>query len=103
MRPYPVDSVESVREITRPYIRAHGEPVAWGKEGALALGIDDLEGSHPDFGDPTEIRGGEIPVYWGCGVTPQQVVIDSKIDGVVVSHAPGHMLVLDSLVKDVCA
>ncbi|KAL0065757.1 hypothetical protein AAF712_007240 [Marasmius tenuissimus] len=103
MRPYPVDSVESVREITRPYVRTHGEPVAWGEKGARTLGIDDPEGTHPDFGDPTEIREGEIPIYWGCGVTPQQVVIDSEIDGIVISHAPGHMLVLDLLVKEVCA
>ncbi|KAL0571832.1 hypothetical protein V5O48_010128 [Marasmius crinis-equi] len=102
MRPYPTESLEAVREITRPYIRAHGEPVAWGTKGARTLGIEDPDGDHPDFGDPTEIREGEIPVYWGCGVTPQQVVIDSGIEGVVVSHAPGHMLVLDQLVKAVC-
>ncbi|KAF9260697.1 DUF1445-domain-containing protein [Marasmius fiardii PR-910] len=102
MRPYAVDVIERVRAITRPYVQAHGEPVGWGLEGARALGVNDPDGRHPDFGDPTEIREGEIPVYWGCGVTPQQAVIDSGIEGVVVSHAPGHMLVLDLLAKDVC-
>ncbi|KAK7049946.1 hypothetical protein VNI00_005376 [Paramarasmius palmivorus] len=102
MRPYPLEAIDSVRAITRPYVRAHGEPVAWGANGARALGIDDVAGLRPDHGDPSDIRAGEVPVYWGCGVTPQQVVIDSGIPGVVMSHAPGHMLVLDQLISDVC-
>ncbi|ESK84966.1 duf1445 domain protein [Moniliophthora roreri MCA 2997] len=102
MRPYPAGAVDVVRAITRPYVRAHGEPVAWGVDGARALGIDDIIGLNPDHGDPSDIRAGEVPVYWGCGVTPQQVVIDSGIPGTVISHAPGHMLVLDQHIADVC-
>ena len=103
MRPYPAALLERVRAITRPFVRAHGEPVAWGVEGARALGLTDLDGTKPDFGDPSEIREGEVAVYWGCGVTPQLSVMDSKIPGLVLGHAPGHMLVLDMLNKDVCA
>ncbi|ORY78487.1 hypothetical protein BCR35DRAFT_305129 [Leucosporidium creatinivorum] len=102
MRPYPLALLPLVRETTRPFVLAHGEPVAWGVEGARALGITDLDGTKPDFGDATEIREGEVAVYWGCGVTPQLSVMDSKIPGLVLSHAPGHMLVLDMLNKDVC-
>jgi uncharacterized protein YcsI (UPF0317 family) len=29
MRPYKLEDVERVREITRPYVETHGEPVAW--------------------------------------------------------------------------
>lgn len=65
MRPYRAEDVDKVRALTRPFARAHGEPVAWGKEGATALGIDDEHGTRPDFGDPSEIRAGEVPVYWG--------------------------------------
>lgn len=103
MRPYPIALLPLVRKTTRPFVLAHGEPVAWGVEGARALGITDLDGTTPDFGDATEIREGEVAVYWGCGVTPQLSVMDSKIPGLVLSHAPGHMLVLDMVNKDVCA
>lgn len=64
MRPYPKEALEQVRSITRPFVLAHGEPVAWGEEGARSLGIEDLDGTRPDYGDPSEIREGEIAVYW---------------------------------------
>lgn len=64
MRPYPRESLELVRSITRPYLLAHGEPIAWGEEGARSLGIEDLDGTRPDYGEPSEIREGEIAVYW---------------------------------------
>ncbi|BGO95037.1 hypothetical protein NBRC10512_006498 [Rhodotorula toruloides] len=102
MRPYPPSAIETVRDLTRPFIRAHGEPVAWGPEGAAALGVDDPTGANPDFGEASEVREGEVPVYWACGVTPQSVVMASKIEGVVLGHAPGHMLVLDMRDEDVC-
>ena len=41
---------------------------------------------------------GVIPVFWGCGVTPQEAVMRGGLEGVVIGHAPGHMIVLD--VKD---
>lgn len=103
MRPYPLTELERVRSITRPFHRAHGEPVAWGVEGARSLGLTDFDGTSPDFGDASEIREGEVAVYWGCGVTPQLSVMDSKIEGLVVGHAPGHMLVLDMKNEEVCA
>ncbi|GAA6060159.1 hypothetical protein JCM10212_005160 [Sporobolomyces blumeae] len=102
MRPYPIASLDLVRSTTRPFVLAHGEPVAWGIEGAKSLGIDDFDGTRPDFGDPSEIREGEIAVYWGCGVTPQLAVMDSKLPETVMSHSPGHMIVLDLVDADVC-
>ncbi|GAA5881810.1 hypothetical protein JCM16303_006462 [Sporobolomyces ruberrimus] len=102
MRPYPREALERVRSITRPFTLAHGEPVAWGVEGARSLGIEDLDGTRPDYGDPSEIREGEIAVYWGCGVTPQLAVQDSNIPEVVLGHSPGHMLVCDMKDEGVC-
>ncbi|KAI5815173.1 hypothetical protein BZA77DRAFT_86717 [Pyronema omphalodes] len=95
MRPYKKEDVERVRDITRPFREMHGEPIAWGWEGAKKLGIEDV--SKPDFGDAVEIREGEVPVFWGCGVTPQAVVMAAgdKIKGNVLAHEPGHMMILD--------
>ncbi|KAH3673681.1 hypothetical protein OGATHE_002147, partial [Ogataea polymorpha] len=69
MRPYKKSELEKVRSITRKFEETHGEPVDWGYDGAERLGIRDL--MHPDFGDRPEIHEDEIPVFWGCGVTPQ--------------------------------
>jgi uncharacterized protein YcsI (UPF0317 family) len=57
-----------------------------------ALGIADL--SRPDFGDPVEIRPGELPVFWACGVTPQAAALASRLP-FCITHAPGYMFVSD--------
>ena len=56
------------------------------------LGIEDL--GVPDYGDPVELRDGEIPVFWACGVTPQAVAVASRPE-LMITHAPGHMFVSD--------
>lgn len=100
MRPYRPEQIEAVRNLTRPFVDTHGEPVAWGAEGAAKLGITDI--MKPDFGDAPDFQEGEIPCFWGCGVTPQLAVMDSKIPGRVISHKPGSMLVMDLMDADVC-
>ena len=61
------------------------------------LGINDL--GAPDFGDPVEVREGETPVFWACGVTPQAAVMASRPD-YAIGHAPGHMAVTDARDSD---
>ncbi len=57
-----------------------------------ALGIEDV--NRPDLGDPAEIRDGEVPVFWACGVTPQAVAMSSK-PPFMITHSPGHMFITD--------
>ncbi|KAJ5664790.1 uncharacterized protein N7477_007238 [Penicillium maclennaniae] len=97
MRPYRPDQIEQVRAVTRPYLSTHGEPVAWGWDGAKQLGILDV--GRPDFGEPQVFREGEVPA---CGVTPQMAVESAghQIDGLVFSHEPASMLVTDWTVED---
>ncbi|BEI92239.1 uncharacterized protein CcaverHIS019_0410590 [Cutaneotrichosporon cavernicola] len=101
MRPYSAENVERVRAVTRPYVRTHGEPIAWGWDALDKLGIADI--NRPEYGDAPVIRDGEVPVFWACGVTPQLVVLNSNIEGVVIGHAPGKMLCLDWRVEDILA
>jgi len=54
------------------------------------LGITDL--GAPDFGDPVEVRPGEVPVFWACGVTPQSAIMQSR-PPFAIGHAPGHMAI----------
>jgi uncharacterized protein YcsI (UPF0317 family) len=90
MRPYAESQIERVRAITRPFVETHGEPFAWGDP--HRLGIRDL--SQPDEGDPVPFEPGEVPVFWGCGVTPQVVAVESRMP-YVITHEPGRMFVTD--------
>ena len=38
----------------------------------------------------------ETPVFWACGVTPQSVIMESKLP-FCITHAPGAMLITDLL------
>jgi uncharacterized protein YcsI (UPF0317 family) len=51
----------------------HGAPVYHGLEYKENLGIEDI--NKPDYGDSVTINEGEVPVFWGCGVTPQNVIL----------------------------
>jgi uncharacterized protein YcsI (UPF0317 family) len=56
------------------------------------LTIRDLD--KPDFGDAVEVRPGETPVFWACGVTPQAVALAARLP-LLITHKPGHMFVTD--------
>lgn len=90
MRPMTSEQAERAAAICAGFPQAHGAPVRIGEP--ESLGIADLQ--RPDFGDAVEIRPGEVPVFWACGVTPQAVVMDCK-PSLAVTHAPGHMFVTD--------
>ena len=90
MRPMtPADALRAA-EITARYPDVHGAPVFAGDPSEL--GIADL--ASPDYGDPVEVRHGEIPVFWACGVTPQAAAVASRPE-LMITHAPGHMFVTD--------
>ena len=90
MRPIPYELVAKAVLVTGEMPRVHGAPIHIGTP--EAIGITDLY--HPDFGDMVTIREGEVPVFWPCGVTPQNVVMESK-PSLAITHAPGHMLITD--------
>jgi uncharacterized protein YcsI (UPF0317 family) len=90
MRPIPAHQVDQAREISARYPQAHGAPIGIGDP--ANIGISDL--SQPDWGDAVEIKDGEVPVYWACGVTPQNVLLDAKLP-LCITHSPGHMLIAD--------
>lgn len=88
MRPMTPEQAQKAKEITDRFPNVHGGPVQIGDP--EAIGIKDI--NHPDYGDAVEIREGEVPVFWACGVTPQAAVEQAKLP-VVVTHAPGHMFI----------
>ena len=90
MRPLPIQDAIRASAICARFPQAHGQPVHMGDP--AEIGITDINA--PDWGDPTEFRDGEIPVFWACGVTPQNIVRSAK-PPFCITHAPGRMLVTD--------
>lgn len=90
MRPIPERQVAQAREISARFPQAHGAPIAVGDP--AQIGIADL--SSPNWGDAVDVKPGEVPVYWACGVTPQNVLLDAGLP-ICITHSPGHMLIAD--------
>jgi uncharacterized protein YcsI (UPF0317 family) len=92
MRPMkPADAIKAI-EITSKLNAVHGAPIHFGSPSDI--GISNL--ATPDFGDAVEIKSGEVPVFWACGVTPQTVIMDAK-PLFCITHTPGAMLITDLL------
>ncbi|RWR18909.1 putative hydro-lyase [Agrococcus lahaulensis] len=91
MRPIPAARVADAVAISGRFPAVHGAPVHVGDP--ASLGIADL--GAPDFGDAPELRDGELPVFWACGVTPQAAIMASR-PPFALTHAPGHMLITDA-------
>jgi uncharacterized protein YcsI (UPF0317 family) len=92
MRPMRPEQAIRATQVTSRYASVHGAPVHVGDPGEL--GIADL--GAPDYGEPVEVRDGEVPVFWACGVTPQAVAAASR-PALMITHAPGHMFITDAV------
>ncbi len=90
MRPIRREDIDRVRAISEEFPLAHGGPVHEGDP--EAIGIPDL--STPDWGVAVPVEEGEIPVFWACGVTPQNAALAAKLP-LFISHRPGAMLITD--------
>lgn len=88
MKPIPALKISKHVEITSKYTHAHGGPVSVGS--ASAIGIADIH--NPEWGDVIEIAHDEVPVFHACGVTPQSILMDSKVP-FAITHCAGHMFV----------
>ncbi len=90
MRPLSGGDIPRAVEISARYPLAHGAPVHVGDPAAIGIGSLD----QPDWGDAVALRPGEVPVFWACGVTSQNALLEAGIP-LVITHAPGHMLISD--------
>ena len=90
MRAISPKDLDGVRAICRNYPHAHGDPVHWGTP--ASIGIKDID--RPDWGDAIDIPSDSLPVFWACGVTSQNALIQAK-PSLCITHTPGHMLVAD--------
>jgi uncharacterized protein YcsI (UPF0317 family) len=90
MRPFvAADAIRAIQICTR-FPSVHGAPLHLGDPSLI--GIGDI--GNPDYGDAVTIRENELPVFWGCGVTPQ-VALENARPPFCITHSPGCMLVTD--------
>jgi uncharacterized protein YcsI (UPF0317 family) len=90
MRPIHRSQVARACIVTGRYPDVHGEPVHVGYP--EMIGIGDIR--RADYGDDIPVGPEEIPVFWACGVTPQNVLLNARLP-FAVTHAPGYMFVGD--------
>lgn len=90
MRPIKPKDIDLVAKISNEFPLAHGAPVHIGDP--EDIGISDL--SKPNWGEAVPIEADDIPVFWACGVTPQNAAIAAKLP-LFISHRPGAMLITD--------
>lgn len=90
MRPMLPHHAIQAASICSRYPLAHGAPIHFGDPSLI--GITNID--RPDYGDPVEIRPGEVPVFWACGVTPQSVLATAR-PPFAITHKPGHMFLTD--------
>ena len=90
MRPFvAADAIRAIQICTR-FPSVHGAPLHLGDPSLI--GIGDI--GNPDYGDAVTIRENELPLFWGCGVTPQ-VALENARPPFCITHSPGCMLVTD--------
>ncbi|MDR1018416.1 MAG: putative hydro-lyase [Lachnospiraceae bacterium] len=90
MRPMTPDMAIKAAIVTSEMPRVHGAPIWFGDP--EKIGISDI--NSPNYGEAVTIKEGEVPVFWPCGVTPQNVIMATKPE-ICITHSPGHMLVTD--------
>ena len=91
MRIFNKKDIKKVNQISENFSYAHGDPIHNGDP--MEIGIDDI--LSPDWGDsPRTKNKDEEYIFWACGVTPQNAIIEAKIP-FCITHTPGHMLITD--------
>jgi uncharacterized protein YcsI (UPF0317 family) len=77
-------------QVSSRFPQNHGAPIHIGDPAAIGA---DLE--RPLFGGPVPaLPAGMVPVFWACGVTPQQAALAAGIE-FMIAHAPAHGFVTD--------
>ena len=64
MRPFSEDVLDKVVEITAQFPNSHGAPIHIGDPSRIGVQLDQLH-----RGEIVEVKEGEVPVFWACGVT----------------------------------
>lgn len=82
-------------QVTSRFPFNHGAPLHIGDPAAIQADL-----SRPYLGPPVkEVPPSVVPVFWACGVTPQEAAVAAGID-IMITHSPGHGFVTDVRARD---
>ncbi len=82
-------------QVTARFPFNHGAPLHIGDPDAIGADL-----RNPYFGPPVDaVPSDVVPVFWACGVTPQEAAIQAGID-IMITHSPGHGFVTDLPARD---
>jgi uncharacterized protein YcsI (UPF0317 family) len=90
MRAVRQDQLPLAIAVTETHPEAHGAPVHSGDPAAIGVDL----GKPVDGLGLTDIRPGEVAVFWACGVTMERAIASARLP-FAITHAPGHMLITD--------
>lgn len=77
-------------QVSSRFPHNHGAPIHIGDPAAIGADL-----AQPLFGGPVpELPRDRVPVFWACGVTPQQAALEAKVD-FFIAHAPAHGFITD--------
>lgn len=77
-------------QLTARFPAVHGAPIHVGDPAAIGADL-----AHPLNGSPVErIPDGVMPVFWACGVTPQEAARQARPE-FMLSHTSGHGFLTD--------
>ncbi len=93
MRPVKHNQVARTVQITSRFPATHGAPVHIGSPDII--GVNNLDNVCYDT-STVPVENDEVPVFWGCGCTPQAVALASNID-YMITHKAGHLFLTDTL------
>jgi len=92
------DAVRAIQICSR-HVAFHGPPVHIGDPKQIGVeNIGNPDAFIPPWPTPPP-EPHETVMFWGCGITPQNAVMASKIP-YAITHYPGHMFVFDKLVEE---
>lgn len=84
-------------QVTSRFPFNHGAPIHIGDPAEIGADLAD-----PMFGPPVpDIPDGLVPVFWACGVTPQEAALAAGVD-LMITHAPAHGFISDLRADDLC-
>lgn len=98
MRPIKREQLVRAVQVTSRFPATHGAPVHIGDPSVIGVDLDKTDFDTGVF----DLAEDEVPVFWGCGGTPQAVALASKID-FMITHKIGHLFITDTLSEEVAA
>lgn len=90
MRPIKNHQLVRAIQVTSRFPATHGAPVHVGDPSLIGVDLNKTDFDTGVF----ELAEDDVPVFWGCGGTPQAVALASKID-FMITHKVGHLFVTD--------